>query len=69
MGQSVMDKNRAWQRKHLRLVLHPAERRGKDDPVLITLKFRAVIMAQGMIVLLPQSLARDKLIPIHTTKV
>ena len=45
MGQPIVDKYRARQRKDLSLVLQPPERGGENHPVIVALKIRAYLTA------------------------
>jgi hypothetical protein len=46
MRQSVVHKDTARKREHLRLVLQPAERGGKDQAVVVALEFGTVVFAR-----------------------
>jgi len=60
-----MNKNAAWQREYLRLILQPSERSREYQAVVVTLKLRTVVMPLGMTVLLSQPSIRYQLLPIH----
>jgi hypothetical protein len=65
MRQSVMHKNASRQREYLRFVLHPAEWRREDKPVVVTFELRPVIVPFGMPVFLSKPFIRYQLFPIH----
>lgn len=56
VGEAVVDEDAARKRKHLGLVLHTAERGREYKPVVVALEFRAVVVADGVTVLLPEPL-------------
>ena len=65
VGETVMDEDAARKRKHLGLVLKPAERRREYESVVIALELGAVVVTYGVAVLLPQPLVGNELLPIH----
>jgi hypothetical protein len=52
MRQSVVHKDASRQREHLCFVLHTAEWRREDEPVVVTFELRPVIVSFGMPVFL-----------------
>lgn len=65
MCETVMHKDAAWQREDLRLVLKAAEGCRVDEPVAVTLEFRAVVVTFRMTGLLSEALIGDELLPEH----
>ena len=56
MGQPVVHKDAARERKHLGLVLHPSKWSGEDQTVVISLKLGSFLVHLRMAVLLSESL-------------
>ena len=67
VSQAVVYEDAARKRKHLRLVLHTAERRREDKAVIVALEFRAVVVAHGMVIFLPKALIGNELLPVHVS--
>ena len=67
VGEAVVYEDAARKRKHLRLVLHTAERRREDKAVIVALEFRAVVVAHGMVIFLPKALIGNELLPVHVS--
>jgi hypothetical protein len=44
--QTVVDEDAARQGEHLRLVLQPSERGGKDEAIIVPLKLGTVVFAR-----------------------
>jgi len=65
MGKAVVDKDASGKRKNLSLVLQPAEGSRENQPVIIALKFAAIISSCSVIRFLSEALCREKLIPVH----
>ena len=53
--KAVVHKNTARKWEYLSLVLETTERGGEDKTVIVSFKFRSVVMTLGMSVLLPKA--------------
>ena len=60
MGEPIVDKNTPGEWEDLRLVLKTTEGSREDQAVIITLEFRAIILAMRAM-LLPEPLVGNKL--------
>ena len=59
MGQPVVYKHATGKREDLRLVLQSAERGREDEPVVVALELRPVVMPLGVAVLLSEPFVTD----------
>ena len=70
VGEPVVDEYASRQRKHLCLVLQPAERSREYQAVVVALEFCAVIISGGMSLFLSQPFVGYQFFPVHhATKV
>ena len=65
VGETVVHKDAAWQRKHLRFVLQAAEWRREHQAVVVALKVAAHACLAVVFLLQSQSLVAYQLIPVH----
>ena len=65
VGQTVVHKDTARQGEHLCLVLQAAEGRRENQPVVVALELRAVVVPLQVPLLLSQPLVRYQLLPVH----
>ena len=63
--ESVMYKDASRQRKHLRLVLHPAERGGENEPVVVALKLCPALHIRFGSTFLAEPLRRNQVYPVQ----
>jgi hypothetical protein len=65
VGQAVVDEDAAWEWKDLSLVLQTTEWSREDEPVVIALEFRAVVLALDVKMLLSEAYVGNELMPVH----
>lgn len=69
MRQSIMHKDMPRQRKNLRLILKPSERRGEHHPVVIPAEIRAYLAPRVVVSLQTQPPVGNKPFPSHSLRV
>ena len=65
MGEPIVDKNTPGEWEDLRLVLKTTEGSRVNKPVAVALKLRPVVVAFGVLVLLPEPHVRYQFLPVH----
>jgi len=65
VGETVVHEDAARKGEYLSLVLQAAEGGGENQPVAVTLEFRAVVVTLWMTVFLPETFVGYQLLPVH----